>query len=200
MTPHASNVATFAEEIRSHGRLFQLGGIAALVLGVLAVLMPLIASLAVELVVGAILAAAGLAECVLAFRRRRERPAAGRYLAGLLALAAGALLLVFPLHGMVALTIVLAAFFLASGALRGWYAWQVRPAQGWGWIAASGGLSVVLGLLVAFALPGAALWVPGLLLGIDLLFYGVALLAIVRAARQVTDRDDGPTHAQPQAS
>ena len=59
---------------------------------------------------------------------------------------------------------------------------------------------MLLGLLVAFALPGAALWVPGLLLGIDLLFYGLALLAIVRAARQAIERGDGYGHAQPQAS
>jgi uncharacterized membrane protein HdeD (DUF308 family) len=60
-------------------------------------------------------------------------------------------------------------------------AFQLRPVRGWGWALASAVASIVLGLIVFSGWPGTALWVLGLMVGIDLLFYGWALLGL-RAA------------------
>ena len=53
----------------------------------------------------------------------------------------------------------------------------------WGWMLASGILDIVLGVLLILGLPGTALWAIGLLLGLNLLFGGWALILMALHAR-----------------
>lgn len=103
---------------------------------------------------------------------------------GLLSIAAGLFLLLFPLEGVVALTLVLIALFLAAGVVKCAYAWKLRDGKGWGWMLAAGLASLTFGVLIWTGLPGSAFWVLGLLVGIDLMLYGASLLALVIAARR----------------
>lgn len=103
---------------------------------------------------------------------------------GLLSIAAGLFLLLFPLEGVVALTLVLIALFLAAGVVKCAYAWKLRDGKGWGWMLAAGLASLTFGVLIWTGLPGSAFWVLGLLVGIDLMFYGASLLALVITARR----------------
>ena len=97
-----------------------------------------------------------------------------RGLKALIALAAGFYLLVFPLHGTVTLTFVLAVWFFARGILTLTYAMQWRGVPG-SWIYALGGiLSVILGFMIAASLPSSGTWAIGLLVGVDLIFWGGA--------------------------
>ena len=79
------------------------------------------------------------------------------------------------------LTFLLAAYFVATGVVKAVAAFQLRPIGGWAWALASAAASILLGLVVFSGFPGSATWAIGLLVGIDLLFYGMTLLA-VRAA------------------
>ena len=91
-------------------------------------------------------------------------------------LIAGLYVLVFPLSGTVTLTFVLAVWFLASGVLLLIDALSPRAGAA-SWAAAFGGvLSIVLGFLVAASVPSSAPWALGLLVGIDLIFWGVRAL------------------------
>jgi len=155
-----------------------IAGIVSIVMGVLAVLFPFAASLAAEVVIGAILVVSGIVELVRAFAMRQNGSLAWNVLFGLAALAAGAILLAWPLQGIVTLTIVLGVFFLVGGVFKLVAAFGLRPFPGWGWIGFSGALSVLLGLLLLLGLPGTALWAVGLLVGLDLIFLGVAEIAM----------------------
>ena len=88
------------------------------------------------------------------------------------------LLLAWPLHGTLSLTAVLIAFLLLEGGVSIMYALEHRSGLSgrWGWMLASGIVDVVLGLLLFAGLPGTALWALGLLIGINLLFGGWALI------------------------
>ena len=161
-----------------------IAGIASIVMGALAIIFPFAATLAAELVIGAILVVSGIVELIRAFVMRRKGNPTWNGLFGLAALVAGAILLVWPLQGMVTLTIVVGVFFLLGGALKLVAGFGLRPFPGWGWIGFSGALSVLLGLLLLFGLPGTALWAVGLLVGIDLIFLGIAEIAMASALKR----------------
>lgn len=157
-------------------------GVMLSLLGALAILFPLISTLTVTLVVGLAILAAGLVKLWRAFSTRPAGRAVLKGFWGLLYLFAGALILAAPLTGAATLTIVLGALFIVGGVAS--VAWSLMPprAPRWGWMLASGAVSMLLGVLLIFMMPVAAFWFPGLLAGVDLITTGAAFIAIDRAA------------------
>jgi uncharacterized membrane protein HdeD (DUF308 family) len=100
-------------------------------------------------------------------------------------LASGIILLIFPLAGVITLTMFLAAYFVAAGILKAIYALQHRGMSGWGWALGSGLISIALGVLIWSGFPGTALWALGLIVGIDLIFYGWALIFLYSTLKRV---------------
>lgn len=171
------------DEINEHRTFFRVGGVVSIIVGVLAILMPTVATLTAELLFGAILTVNGIVGVVTAFWARKAARVASGFFLSLLALIAGVLLLVYPQSGVFALTLIITAFLVASGVLKLWFASRLQRTAGRGWMIAGGLLSIVLAALIGFGLPGSALWVLGLFLGVDLIFYGITLLAIARIPR-----------------
>ena len=159
-------------------------GILWIVLGTLAIIMPFAATLAVEMVFGVLFLIGGVAQLVQAFRSKGWKVFALQVVGGLLALALGVILLLFPLQGVLTLTILLAAFFVAQGVVKIMAALRARPDTGWGWLMFSGLLGIVIGVIIWAALPEAAIWVLGLLVGIELIFSGWAMVMIAMAAKK----------------
>jgi uncharacterized membrane protein HdeD (DUF308 family) len=153
-------------------------GLVAIVLGVLALLFPFATGLGVNLVTGVMLVALGVAEGLRTFRTWRSRRVLGTGLFSLVAVATGTLMLLFPAAGVATMSIWLIAFFLVGGVVRIGMSLQFRDARGWGWLFASGIVSVLLGSVLWLALPGAAFWTLGVVFGIDALLFGGALLAL----------------------
>ena len=158
-----------------------IAGIALIVLGTFAIIAPGIATLFVTTFIGWTFIVSAVAEFYLAFQVHGGWRIAGAVLTGLISLVAGVWLLLNPAAGALALTFLLAAYFVATGVVKAIAAWQLRGLQGAGWTFFSAACSVVLGLLVFSGWPGTAVWLIGLIVGIDLLFYGWALIAL-RAA------------------
>jgi uncharacterized membrane protein HdeD (DUF308 family) len=182
--------------IRRHWGLFLFEGIVLLVLGILALLAPMIASVAATIFFGWILLIAGIVGLIQTFRARQVPGFWWSLISGVVALVAGALLLWRPLAGTLSLTAVLIAFLLVEGVVTIMYALEHRSALSgrWGWILAAGILDVGLGILLFLGLPGTALWALGVLLGIDLIFGGWALILMALHARP------GTASASPQHS
>ena len=167
---------------RNWGWLLALG-ILMIVLGVFAIGAPQVATVAVQFALGWILVIAGIAEGIHAFMAQAWRGFLLELLSAILYLAVGVLLLVNPVGGALALTIVLAVFLIVEGIFKIMMALRVRDHRGWGWLLASGILSVILGLLIWAEWPASGLWVIGLLVGIQLLFTGWSLVMLALAAR-----------------
>ena len=155
-------------------------GLVMLVGGVLAFLNPFAASLAAEAVAGAAFLTAGAMQIWLAVTDSSQTKG-NRWLSGGL----GVVLVLFavslvlnPLAGLVTLTVLVALFFTVIGALRVALAWHMRPAQGWGWLMAAGVMSLILAALIVLSLPGGALGLLGLFLGIDLTVGGAVTLGL----------------------
>jgi uncharacterized membrane protein HdeD (DUF308 family) len=169
---------------RNWGWLLALG-IGLIVLGLLDIAVPMIATLAIGIFLGWLLLIGGVAQILHAFSARGWRGFALHLLGGVVYLLAGGWMIFNPLLGALALTLMLAAFLLIQGIFQIVLALRIRPARGWGWPLASGLVTVLLAVLIYAGWPGSALWVIGLLVGIHLLMSGLSLTMLALAARGV---------------
>ena len=171
--------------VRRHWVLFLSEGILLVVLGILALLAPVMASVAATVFFGWILFLSGLLGLISTIRARRAPGVWWSLVSALIGLAAGVLLLGWPVLGALSLTAVLIAFLFAEGIVSIMYALEHRNALSgrWGWMLASGIIDVTLAVLLILGLPGTALWALGLILGINLIFGGWALIFMALHAR-----------------
>src|SRR5215469_7143068 len=159
-----------AGAVRRHWGLFLFEGIVLVVLGVLALLAPVIASVAVTVFFGWILLISGVVGLVTTFRARQASGFWWSLLSDVVAIVAGVVLLVWPLQGTLSLSAVLIAFLFVQGVVTIMYALEHRSALSgrWGWLLASGIVDVVLAIVLFLGLPGTALWLLGIVLGVNL--------------------------------
>src|SRR6202012_5325000 len=109
-------------------------------------------------------------------------------LSAVLAIGAGAVLLARPVQGTLTLTIVVGAYFVAEGVATIMYALEHRRELSgrWSWMLVAGVMDIIISFFIIAGLPGSALWVIGLLVGINLLIGGTALIGMALAARNGT--------------
>jgi uncharacterized membrane protein HdeD (DUF308 family) len=173
--------------LRDHWVLFLIEGIVLLILGLLALLAPVVASIAATVVFGWILLLSGVMGLITTFRARHAPGFWWSLVSALVGIVVGAVLLLWPLQGTVSLTAVLIAFLVVEGVVTLLYALEHRGGLSgrWGWMLASGILDVGLAVLLFLGFPGTAMWALGLLLGLNLLFGGWALILMALHARPV---------------
>lgn len=147
------------------------------VLGILAIMMPVISTISAELFIGALFLCGGGVQLYRSLTHKADPFKGNSLITGIFYALFGALLLFFPMAGILSLTILLTIFFIVDGIGKSVLAFQMKPAQRWGWFLVSGILSLVLAFLIWSGWPGTAFWVLGLLVGINLLFFGLALIS-----------------------
>jgi uncharacterized membrane protein HdeD (DUF308 family) len=154
------------------------------VLGIFAVLAPMFTGVAVTALVGMLLLAAGFVEVIFAFQADSFGKGVLRFLFGGLGVLAGMVVIATPVASLGVLTLVLAAFFLASGGIDVVLALKLRPKDGSGWMLFSGIVSIALGVLIALQMPVSGLWAVGLYVGVRLLMHGWVLMALGRTGQE----------------
>jgi uncharacterized membrane protein HdeD (DUF308 family) len=172
------------DEIKQHRGGLLVTGIISLVLGSLAILAPLAATMAVTLLIGAVILVQGVIQLIHCFKAKAWSAFAWNLLVAVVYVIAGGLILARPLLGAITLTLVLAVFFIVEGVVKLSLAFKLKPAPRWAWVLFSGIMGVVLGLIILSGWPGDTLWALGLLLGIDLIFGGWALIMLAAGAKQ----------------
>ena len=160
-------------------------GILLLVMGILAIGSPLVTGMAITWTVGIFLILGGASQCLLAFRAGAFGRALLVFLTGLVTLIAGGFMVSQPVAALASITLLLAAYFLATGVLAIIAGLQVKPANGWGWMLANGVITVLLGLMLWKQWPLSGAWAVGVLFGVQLVSTGVALLVLGSAARGI---------------
>lgn len=165
--------------------LYVLGGVTVLA-GAIAIAMPVLGSLTAAFTIGWVLIASGCIGLFAAFRRRDAWNIAAAFGLALLSVVAGILFLLQPIAGLLALTTLIAAYFVATGILRIYYGAK-SMGDGGGWLVGLGVLSLIVGLVLWFGLPFNAVWVPGVLLGVDLVFWGALQIAFASRAGRAND-------------
>jgi uncharacterized membrane protein HdeD (DUF308 family) len=181
-TPYTTRATTAdaAEELKRARRWLTIAGVLSLLGGVVAIVLPNVASVATAIFIGWLLVFASAVYVVDAFSTRDGRRIALRLLMAVLDLVAGAYLLLAPLDGTFTLTVVLVIWFVAIGVARIAMGISGRGTPGAGLLVVSGLLSLALGLLIALELPSSADWAIGLIVGIDLVFWGAQMIAVAQ--------------------
>ncbi|MEO1090388.1 MAG: DUF308 domain-containing protein [Pseudomonadota bacterium] len=133
---------------------------------------------------GLLLVVGGVAQLIHAFRCQGWRSTLANGAIAVLYLAAGVVLLIDPVMASASLTLVLGALILAAGAVRIGIAVQHWRDPGWVWLLVSGGVGVVLGLVILSALHEGALWIIGLMIAIELIMDGWGMVIMGLALRR----------------
>jgi uncharacterized membrane protein HdeD (DUF308 family) len=173
--------------IRAHWTLFLIEGILLVILGIAAIVLPEVATLAFTLVIGWLFLISGGVGLVTTFWMRNAPGFWWALLSAVVAIAAGVVLLLWPINGVISLTLLLIAFFVIEGIATIMYAMEHKNQLSgrWGWMLASGIVDLILAGIIFAGLPGTAAWALGLLVGINMLFGGTAMIGMALAARQV---------------
>jgi uncharacterized membrane protein HdeD (DUF308 family) len=171
--------------VRAHWMAFLVEGILLALLGLAAIIIPPLASLAVTIFLGWMFLISGIAGLALTFLARRMPGFWWSLISAALAIGAGIVLLARPVQGTLTLTIVVGAYFVAEGVATIMYALEHRRGLSgrWSWMLVAGLMDIVISFFIIAGLPGSALWAIGLLVGINLLIGGTALIGMALAAR-----------------
>jgi uncharacterized membrane protein HdeD (DUF308 family) len=172
--------------VRAHWKAFLFEGILLALLGLAAMIIPPLASLAVTIFLGWMFLVSGVAGLALTFWARQMPGFWWSLISAVLAIGAGIILLARPVQGTLTLTIVVGVYFLAEGVASIMYALQHRRelSERWSWMLAAGLMDILIAFFIIAGLPGSALWAIGLLVGINLLIGGSALIGMALAARK----------------
>lgn len=156
-----------------------------IVCGVLAILLPIEMSLGVVIVISWLLIFSGVLQFIHVFRCKGIGNALWKALIALLYLVVGISLRMNPDLGVVTLTLVLIAFFVAQGLIDIFTYVSIRKWRGSGWLLFEGVITLVLGLMIWRHWPSGALWVIGTLVGINMIMTGATRLMVTLALRRV---------------
>jgi len=174
-----------ASALHEHWGLFLTEGIILVILGLIAILLPPLATITFTILIGWLFLISGIVGLVTTFMMRQAPGFWWSLLSGILGVAAGIVLLIWPISGALSLTLLLSAFFIVEGVASIMYAIDHRNqlTGRWGWMLVSGIVDLILAGIIVAGLPGTAAWALGLLVGINMLFGGTALIGMALAAR-----------------
>ncbi len=180
-----------ATSMQEHWVLFLVEGIILVVLGLAAIIVPPLATLAVAIFLGWLFLISGIVGLVTTFWMRHAPGFWWSLLSAVLGIVAGIVLIGWPVSGAISLTLVLIVFFVIEGVASIMFALEHRRELSgrWGWMLASGIVDLILAAIIFAGLPLSAAWALGLLVGINLVFGGSALIAMALHARSPNPRD-----------
>ncbi len=170
--------------IASHRGWFIAVGVLLILAGIVAIVFPIVSTIATTIFFGWMLVIIGVVQIVHAVRTWGRGGMAWTALVGVL-FAVGGLLMAFdPLLGAFSLTAMLAGVFIAEGVIEIIGALQMRSDRRWGWLLVSGIVALIAGVMIALQLPSSALWAVGFMTGINFLFSGTTFLTLASAGAE----------------
>lgn len=155
------------------------------ILGILAISLPMIASIGVARVLSWLILIDGIAQFVYAFKSKGIGRTIWKILVSILYIAAGVYLLAHPLLGLAGLTLLLAMFFFIEGIVDiGTFVWA-HKSDGSEWLLLHGIITLLLGVMIWRHWPFSSLWALGTLVGISMLVTGTTRLMMAMKARKL---------------
>ncbi len=171
--------------VRNASTVSILWGVLLIVFGVVAVGSPFLAAVAVNLVIAWLIVLAGVVHLILAFRAHAAGGMIWKFLVGLAYVCVGAYAIVHPVLGVASLTLLLASLFLIEGILD--IVLFFKMPQRSTWVLVDGIITLLLGLMIYAQWPSSSVWAIGTLVGISMIFSGVARVMMSWAVHKATD-------------
>ena len=182
-----------ATSVHRHWPLCMVEGIILIILGLAAIFVP--RTLAIEILFGCLFLISGITGLITTYWMRQAPGCWWSLVSGILGIVAGMLLLLSP-RGVLSLTLILIVFFVIEGVASIMFALdhRRRVMGQWGWMLVSGIIDLILAAIIVAGLPGSAKWALGLLVGINLIVGGVALLAMALHGRALSSGQAAPAN------
>jgi len=172
--------------VRQASTLSILWGVLLIVFGMVAIGSPLLAAVAVNVLIAWLIVLAGVVHIMLAFRAHGAGSTIWKLLVGLTYVFFGAYLILHPLLGVASLTLVLASLFLIEGVLNIILFFKMRSMGGSSWVLIDGIITLLLGLMIYMQWPSSSAWAIGVLVGVSMIISGVTRVMLSLAVRKVT--------------
>ncbi|WP_065756274.1 HdeD family acid-resistance protein [Bradyrhizobium paxllaeri] len=172
--------------VKARWKVILFEGIVLALLGLAAMIVPPLASLAVTIFLGWMFLIGGVAGLFVTYWSRQMPGFWWSLFSAALAVLAGGILLARPMQGILTLTIIVGAYFLAEGVATIMYALEHRRelSERWSWLLISGVMDLLIAFTIVAGLPGSAEWAIGLLVGINLVLGGGSMVGMALAARK----------------
>jgi uncharacterized membrane protein HdeD (DUF308 family) len=188
MTAWFNDLRLSDDDVRKARRWLMVSAILALLGGAAAIVVPALATLTMTIFIGWILVYSGVVMAIHSWTQRAAGRTWERALQALLALVIGIYMVLFPGAGALSLTLLLVIWFVISGGLQLAAARGLRGLPGAGWMLFGGVLAILLAVLIALDLPSSAAWAIGLLVGVNLIFWGTRALVAASLLKRVVER------------
>lgn len=183
------------ETVKRYSLWYLVEGVLLVVAGVLAIIYPVISSAAVIVLLGWLLIASGVLQGLSLIGARQVPHFWLQLISVILAILIGFLFLRDPTQGLMTLALLLIIFFMMEGISKVVFALTIRPFPNWGWVLASGLVGILLALILWASLPVTAVWLIGVLLGVNLISIGAAIAYLAWHVR----KSDATKPTQPPA-
>ncbi|WP_247730320.1 HdeD family acid-resistance protein [Halovivax limisalsi] len=171
-------------------RTLRIAGILVVVLGIVAILLPVGTGIAIAYVAGAALLVGGVVHAGHVVTIDGWAGSLWQATLAIVSILAGALILANPVVGLLSLTLAAIAYLLVDGLAELAASARLPAGTGRGWIAASGVLSVALAALLWIGFPVDALWFVGFVVGLSLVSTGLSMIAVAYGSRGAVDEAD----------
>ncbi|MEA2348379.1 MAG: hypothetical protein QOG62_2166 [Thermoleophilaceae bacterium] len=177
--------AAIIDQLKLSWKPLMFAGIVSVIAGFVSIVLPPLAGLAAAAFVGWILVFAGVGMAIDAFSvKAGAARTIGRLLLAIITIVAGLFIAFNLIEGLLTLTFVLCVVFVSNGIIRLAVGFRERGHPGAGMVVFSGILGIVIGFMILAEFPESAAWAVGLLVGIDLVFFGFAAIAAANAGKQ----------------
>lgn len=170
-------------------------GVLLIVLGVVAIALPVVSTIFTETWFALILLSAGGAKVVYAYQTRDQGGFIWKLLLSILYIVTGVMLFIYPRTGILTLTLLLGSYLLTEGVFELILAFRLRPQQNWTSVLTNGIITLLLGGLVWFQWPFNAPWLIGTLVGASILFTGISRVLLSLNPRSTSNQSDQATSA-----
>lgn len=187
----------FRRALSTHWRMLMFQGGVLIVMGIIAIGLPMVATIAVDIFFGWLFLISGIAGLVTMFRSADVAAFLWSTVTAALSLALGVFLIWRPIEGVYSLTLALTGFFIAEGVFQivASIAYRKVIETAWFWLLASGVCDLILVAVIIVGWPLSAAWTLGLLAGFSLLTSGAAIVMTAFAARDMTGAFSAPAGA-----
>jgi uncharacterized membrane protein HdeD (DUF308 family) len=172
------------ETVKRHSGWYLVQSALMVLAGVLALIFPAVSSVAVVFYLGWLLIISGVLQGISLIDVHHVPSFWIQLLSVVLFVVVGILFLRNPEAGLLSLTLLLIVFFMVEGFSKVIFALTIRPFPNWGWVLLSGIVGILFSFFLLARTPVTALWLLGLLLGIQLISEGAALGNLAWRARQ----------------
>lgn len=167
--------AAMRDAVKRYSLWYLVEGVLLVVAGILAIVYPMLSSVAVIVMLGWLLIASGVLQGLSLIGARHVPNFWLQLISVALSILIGFLFLRDPEQGLLTITLLLIVFFMIEGISKVVFALTIKPFPNWGWVLASGIVGVVLSALLWANLPVTAVWLIGLLLGLQLISVGASI-------------------------